>query len=44
MRLFQQDEVKRTEPAAVVGGVKVYAGDAFDDRDKPRLERSPRLR
>jgi hypothetical protein len=39
LRLFQQDEVKKTEPAAVVGGVNVHAGVAFDGKDKPRLER-----
>jgi len=39
LRLFQQDEVKKTEPAAVVAGVNVHAGVAFDGKDKPRLER-----
>ena len=39
LRLFRKDEVMKTEPVAVVSGVNVHAGVAFDGRDKPRLER-----
>jgi hypothetical protein len=39
MRLIQKDNIKKTEPHAVVQGINVHAAVAFDARDKPRMER-----
>ena len=39
LRLIHQDDIKKAEPHAIVGGINVHAGVAFDARDKPRMER-----
>jgi hypothetical protein len=40
LRLIQKDHTKKAEPhAAVVGGINIHAGVAFDARDKLRMER-----
>jgi len=39
LRLIQKDDIKKAEPHAVVGGINIHAGVAFDARDKPRMER-----
>jgi hypothetical protein len=39
LRHIQKDDIKRAEPHAVVQGINIHAGVAFDARDKPRMER-----